>query len=68
LAKQQAVTQENLYVALLTKEDVDPAGVWIRPMLQALITESACEIFRGSRDGMLGMIFIQCSMRKAMLH
>jgi len=58
LAKQQAVTQVNLYVAsLISFEDADPVDVRGRPLPQALITESACVIFRGSRDGMLRKIF-----------
>ena len=37
-------------------EDADPVVRRGRPLLQALITESACVIFRGSRDGMLRKI------------
>ena len=58
MAKQQAVTQVNLYVASLNSVgDADPVDVRERPLPQALITESACVIFRGSRDGMLRKIF-----------
>ena len=58
MAKQQAVTQVNLYVASLNSVgDADPVDVRGRPLPQALITESACVIFRGSRDGMLRKIF-----------
>lgn len=47
----------NLYVASLNSfEDADPVDIRGRPSPQALITESVCVIFRGSRDGMLRKI------------
>jgi hypothetical protein len=57
LAKQQAVTQVNLYVASLNLiGDADPVDTRGRPLFSALVTESASVIFRGSRDGMLRKI------------
>jgi hypothetical protein len=58
LAKQQAVTQVNLYVASLNSiEDADPVDIRGRPLSQTWITEAVCVIFRGSRGGMLRKIF-----------
>jgi hypothetical protein len=57
LAKQQAVTQVNLYVASLNSaEDADPVDTRGRPLPPALITETAGVIFRGRRVGMLRKI------------
>jgi hypothetical protein len=57
LAKQQAVTQVNLYVASLNSfGDADPVDTRGRPLPLASITESAGVIFRGSRGGMLRKI------------
>jgi hypothetical protein len=57
LAKQQAVTQVNLHVASLNSdEDADLVDTRGRPLPQALITETACVIFRGRRVGMLRKI------------
>jgi len=57
LAKQQAVTQVNPEVASLL--DLKMPTLWSDGegrRTQTLITESACVIFRGSRDGMLRKI------------
>jgi hypothetical protein len=57
LAKQQAVTKVNLYVASLNSaEDADPVDTRGRPLPQVLITEATCVIFRGRRVGMLWKI------------
>jgi len=54
LAKQQAVTKVNLYVASLNfKGDADPVDRWGRPKSRAWKTEAVRGIFRGSRGGML---------------
>jgi hypothetical protein len=57
MAKQQAVTQVNLYVASLnSNEDADPIDIRGRPKRKGLETESAQAVFRGSRGGMLRRI------------
>ena len=58
IASYQAVMKMNLHVASLNStEDADPVDTRGRPMSQAGRTEAACVIFRGSRVGMLRMIF-----------